>query len=51
MREFHCSREVATLGLSFFIFGLGESNDSLVLAIFADLGIYRCRTIVPKSPI
>ncbi|KAJ9318965.1 hypothetical protein DTO271D3_553 [Paecilomyces variotii] len=23
MREFHCSREVATLGLSFFIFGLG----------------------------
>mgnify|MGYP001010754205 CR=1 FL=1 len=23
-KEFHCSRLVATLGLSFFIFGLGE---------------------------
>lgn len=25
MKEFNCSQEVATLGLSFFIWGLGQS--------------------------
>jgi len=47
MKEFHCSKIVATLGLSFFILGLGIGPMLLGPLSYANS---RSRPVVPLTP-
>lgn len=46
LNEFHCSQEVATLGLSLFIWGMGKSSGMVSILVLVEsplINLLECR--------